>query len=114
MIKDEAAEDGTIVVQMDFAENHTSLISKDMLQAHWAKKQATLFTIHLKDAKDVHHRMSGIGDDLAHEVELVHVDQGIISEYVQSAYRAVKCLDDVSAMALISTSQKTRKHPESD
>ena len=37
MVKDEAAEDGTIVVHMDFAENHTLLVNKEIMQAHWTK-----------------------------------------------------------------------------
>ena len=45
-IKDEADEYETIVVHMDFAENHTLLAQKEIMQAHWQNQQATslLFT----------------------------------------------------------------------
>ena len=95
-IKEEADEHGTIVVHMDFAENHTLLVNKEIMQAHWTKQQATLFTIHLKVTKDIHHSMILISDYLAHDVEFVHAAQGVISDYVQSAYPAVKRLNYVS------------------
>jgi hypothetical protein len=96
MIKDKAVEDGTIVVHMDFTENHTLLVNKEIMQAHWTKQQATLFTIHLKVAKDIHHSMIVTSDYLAHDVESVHAAQGIISEHGQSAYPALKRLNYVS------------------
>jgi hypothetical protein len=64
---------------MDFAENHTLFVNKEMMQAHGAKQQATLFIIHLNVAKDIHPRMIVISDYLAHDVELVHAAQGIMS-----------------------------------
>ena len=100
LIKDEAGEDGTILIHMDFAENHTLLVNKEMMQAHWEKQQATLFTIHLKVAKDIHPSTVMISDYLAHDVEFVHAAQGIISEYVRSAYPAVKRLSTSKTISI--------------
>ena len=41
-IKEETNEHGTFVVHMDFAENHTLHVNKEIMQAHCTKQQATL------------------------------------------------------------------------
>ncbi|CAF4632672.1 unnamed protein product, partial [Rotaria socialis] len=96
MIKDQADEHETIVVHMDFAENHTLLAQNEIMQAHWTNQQATLFTVHIKTAKEKHHSLIIISDYLAHDVEFVHTAQSIISDYVQSIYPTVKRLNYVS------------------
>ncbi|CAF4698512.1 unnamed protein product [Rotaria socialis] len=81
---------------MDFAENHTLLAQNEIMQAHWTNQQATLFTVHIKTAKEKHHSLIIISDYLAHDVEFVHTAQSIISDYVQSIYPTVKRLNYVS------------------
>ncbi|CAM4849682.1 unnamed protein product [Rotaria magnacalcarata] len=96
MIKDQADEHETIVVHMDFAENHTLLAQNEITQAHWTNQQATLFTVHIKTAKEKHHSLIIISDYLAYDVEFVHTAQSIISDYVKSIYPTVKQLNYVS------------------
>lgn len=95
-IKEESSEEDTIVVHIDFAENHALVNQREIMQAHWSTPQATIFTIHLKVNKESHHSMAIISDDLTHDVKFVHAAQGIISDYVQSIYPTVKRLNYVS------------------
>lgn len=95
-IKERASESGTIIVNIDFAENHTLLNQKEIMQAHWTNTQAALFTIHLKINKDEHRSMVIISDYLAHDVDFLHAAQGLISDYVLSVYPGVKRLNYVS------------------
>ena len=95
-IKENAGENGTIIVNIDFAENHTLLKQNEIMQAHWTNPQAALFTIHLKINKDKHQSMVIISDYLVHDVEFLHAAQGIISDYVVSVYPGVKQLNYVS------------------
>ena len=89
-IKDEADEYETIVVHMDFAENHTLLAQKEIMQAHWQNQQAAGFTIHAKIVVEKHIRMIVISGYLADDVELVYAVQSIINDYVQSSYPAIQ------------------------
>ena len=69
---------------MDFADNHTLLVNEEVMQAHRTKQQATLFTIHLNVAKDIHHSTIVTSDYLAHDVAFVHTAQGIIASMYKS------------------------------
>ena len=95
-IKERASEHETIVVNIDFAENHTLLNQKEIMQAHWTNTQAALFTVHLKINKDEHRSMVIISDHLTHDVEFLHAAQGIITDYVLSVYPGVKRLNYLS------------------
>ena len=95
-IKDDANENDTVAVHIDFAENHTLLNHKEIMQTHWTTPQATIFTIHLKINKEKHNSIAIISDYLAHDVEFVHAAQGIVNHYVQSTYPTVKQLNYVS------------------
>ena len=46
-IKEEARADGTVIIQMDFAENHSLIVQHEIQQAHWTTPQATIFTVHI-------------------------------------------------------------------
>ena len=95
-IKEDASENTTIIVHIDFTENHTLLKQREIMQAHWTNPQAAIFTIHFKINKDKHHCMVIISDYLVHDVEFLHAAQGIISAYVLSVYPRVKQLNYVS------------------
>jgi hypothetical protein len=95
-LKEEANEQLSIVVQMDFSENHNLLNQHEIMQAHWTTAQAAIFTAHVRVDKNKYHSIAIISDYLSHDVKFVHAAQGIISDYILSLYPFVKQLKYVS------------------
>jgi hypothetical protein len=95
-IKEESNEDNTIIIQMDFSENHNLLNQNEVMQAHWTTAQATIFTVHVNINKNKHDSIAIISNYLSHDVTFVHAAQGIIVDYIRSIYPSVKHLNYVS------------------
>lgn len=77
-IKDASSEHDTVVVQMDFAENFSLISQTEIQSAHWAHRQATIFTVHIKMGKG-HRNLAIISDYMHHTTEFVYYAQG---EYI--------------------------------
>ena len=56
----------SIVLQVDFSENATIAVQKEIQSAHWHHAQATIFTAHAWINNDTHFSMVVISDDLNH------------------------------------------------
>ena len=93
--KIEASECDTIIVHIDFAES-CSLQQNSVMQAHWTILRAAIFTIHIQIDKDSHYSMAIISDYLEHDVRVVHIDQNIIVDCVQSVYSVIKKISYIS------------------
>jgi hypothetical protein len=88
-------EDG-IVVEMDFAENHSLIIQHQVQQAYYNTAQATIFTINIHVTNITHHAMAIISDCLDHDVKFVHAAQKIIVQFVRDNYPHAKHLNYVT------------------
>ena len=95
-IKEEAHADRTIVVQMDFAENHSLIVQHEIQQAHWTTPQATIFTVHVTVDKTTHHSLAFISDHLDHNIDFVHAAQGVIVQFIRHRYPTVKRVNYVT------------------
>ena len=95
-IKQEASEEKTIVIQMDFSENHNLLIQHEAMRAHWTTTQAATFTAHVTVNKDKHHSIAIITDYPSHDVQFVHAAQGVIVDYLRALHPSVRNFNYVS------------------
>ncbi len=89
-IKGEARADGTVVIQMDFAENHSLIVQHEIQQAHWTTPQATIFTVHITVDKTIQHSLAFISDHLDHNIDFVHAAQSVIVQFIRHRYSTVK------------------------
>ncbi|CAF3313213.1 unnamed protein product [Rotaria sp. Silwood2] len=96
LIKQEASEQNSIVIQMDFSENHNLLIQHQVMQAYWTAAQAAIFTADVTVSKDKHHSIAIISDYLSHDVQFVHAAQGVIVDYLRGLHPSVKHFNYVS------------------
>ncbi|CAF3841862.1 unnamed protein product [Rotaria sp. Silwood1] len=95
-IKQEASEQDSVVLQMDFSENHNLLIQHEVMQANWTAAQAAIFTAHVTVNKNKHHSIAIISDYLSHDVQFVDAAQGVIVDYLRGLYPSVKHFNYVS------------------
>ena len=89
-IKEEARADGTVIIQMDFAENHSLIVQHEIQQAHWTTPQATIFTVHITVDKTTQHSLAFVSDYLDHNIDFVHAAQGVIIKFIRDRYPNVK------------------------
>jgi hypothetical protein len=73
-IKESSSETGLAVVQLDFAENFSLITQTEIQSAHWAHRQATIFTVHVKMGAG-HRNLAIISDYMQHTTEFVYYAQ---------------------------------------
>jgi len=73
-IKEESGEEGTAVVQIDFAENYSLISQNEIQSAHWGHEQATIFTVHIKMGSG-HRNLAIISNYMHHTTEFVYYAQ---------------------------------------
>lgn len=95
-IKEAANENDTIVIHIDFAENYTLIAQREIMQAHWTNRQASIFTTQIIATKAQRHSLVIISDSLSHDVLFVHAAQRIIADYILNLYPKVKQLNYIS------------------
>ena len=61
LMKEESSENGTTVVQLDFAQNFALFSQTAVQSTYWTQQQATIFTVHVKMGKG-HHNLAFISN----------------------------------------------------
>jgi hypothetical protein len=76
------------VIQLDFAENFSFIIQKEIQSAYWNKKQATVFTVFMKIGDD-HRNMVIISNYMAHDTTFVYCCQKLITMFIHENFPSV-------------------------
>jgi pullulanase/glycogen debranching enzyme len=90
-IKEESSENGTAVVQLDFAEKFTLISQTAVQSSYWSQKQATIFTVHIKMEKG-HRNLAFITDYMKNTTEFVYQAQITVVSFIKTWYPNVKHL----------------------
>ncbi|CAF4963411.1 unnamed protein product, partial [Rotaria socialis] len=83
------------VVQVDFAQNFTLIIQREIQSAYYSRPQATIFTIYIKVGEE-HRNMVLISDYLAHDTKFVYSGQKLIVDFLRTQYPNVLKLNYAS------------------
>jgi hypothetical protein len=73
------------VVQIDFAENFSFVVQKEVQSAHWNHKQATIFTVFIKVGSD-HRNMVIISNYMDHDTTFVYCALQQITQFIRAIY----------------------------
>lgn len=90
-IKTESSENGTAVVQIDFAENFTLFSQSAVQSSYWSQKQVTIFTVHIKMGSG-HRNLVFISNYMTHTTEFVYHCQMTIVSFIKKWYPNVEHL----------------------
>ena len=95
LIKETSSITTFAIVQIDFAQNYSLIIQREIQSAYYSRQQATIFTIYIKVGEE-HRNMVIISDYLAHDTKFVYAGQKIIVNFLQKQYPNVFKLNYVS------------------
>jgi hypothetical protein len=79
---------------MDFAENFSFVMQKEIQSAHWNKKQATLYTVSITIGDD-HRNMVIISNRMMHDTSFMYCAQKLISSFIRDEFPNVKKINYV-------------------
>ncbi len=82
------------VVQMDFAENFSFVVQKEIQSAYWNKKQASLYTIVITVGTD-HRNMVIISNRMVHDTAFVYCAQKLIVKFIKDEYPTIQKINYV-------------------
>jgi hypothetical protein len=85
LIKTSSSLTSFAVAQIDFAENFSFVIQKEVQSAHWNQKQATVFTVFIKVGSD-HRNMVIISNYMDHDTTFVYCALQQITRYIRENY----------------------------
>lgn len=80
---------GCIIIQEDFAENYTLKQQKEVMAAHWAPEQVTVFTVVVyydKDGKQQHSSFAVVSDELEHNKQSVYAYNKVVIEQFKKSH----------------------------
>ena len=77
-----------VVVHMDFAENFSFVVQKEIQSAYWNQKQSTLYTIVISIGSD-HRNMVIISNRMVHDTTFVYCAQRLIVKFIREEYPTV-------------------------
>ena len=83
-----------VVTQVDFAENFSFVVQKEIQSAYWNKKQATLYTV-VVTAGSEHRSMVIISNCMIHDATFVYCAQKVIVEFIRKEYPTVNKINYV-------------------
>ncbi|CAF4737276.1 unnamed protein product, partial [Rotaria socialis] len=95
LIKETSSISTFAVVQVDFAQNFTLIIQREIQSAYYSRQQATIFTIYIKVGEE-HRNMVLISDYLAHDTQFVYSGQKLIVDFLRTQYPNVLKLNYAS------------------
>ena len=84
-IKLKSSENGTAVVQLDFAENFTLFSQSAIQSSYYHYKQVTIFTVHIKMGSG-HRNLVFISHHMKHTTEFVYQAQLLITNFIKKWY----------------------------
>jgi hypothetical protein len=82
------------VIQVDFAENFSFIVQKEILSAYWNQKQATIYTVVINIGAD-HRNMVIISDRMVHDTTFVYCTQKLIVAFIQEEFPTVNKINYV-------------------
>ena len=77
------------VVQMDFAENFSFVVQKEIQSAYWNQKQATIYTTVISVGTD-HRNVVIISNRMVHDTSFVYCAQKLIVSFVREKYPTIQ------------------------
>ncbi|CAF4388945.1 unnamed protein product, partial [Rotaria magnacalcarata] len=83
------------VVQMDFAENFSFVVQKEIQSAYWNKKQSSLYTVAITVGGD-HRSMVIISNRMVHDTTFVFCTQKLIVKFLLDEYPTLPKINYVS------------------
>lgn len=82
------------VIHMDFAENFSFVVQKEIQSSYWNQKQATLYTIVIDVGSD-HRNMIIISNRMVHDTTFVYCAQRLIVKFIREEYSTIHKLNYV-------------------
>lgn len=76
------------VIHIDFAENFSFVIQKEIQSAYWNTKQASLYTVVINVGTD-HRSMVIISNRMTHDTSFVYCTQQLIVDFIRDEYPTV-------------------------
>jgi hypothetical protein len=73
---------------MDFAENFTLIIQKEIQSAYWNQKQVTIYTVVINVGAN-HRNMVIISDRMVHDTTFVYCTQKLIVEFIREEFPTI-------------------------
>ena len=95
------------VAQLDFAQNFSFIIQKEVQSAYYSRQQAAILTVYIKIGEE-HPNMVFISDYLTHDTRFVYCAQKSIVDFLRKEYHNVIKINYVSDGA--STHFKSVRH----
>ncbi|CAF4975031.1 unnamed protein product [Rotaria sp. Silwood1] len=83
------------VVQMDFAENFSFVVQKQIQSAYWHQKQASLYTVVITVGTN-HHNMVIISNRMVHDTAFVYCTQKLIVKFIKDEYPTIQKINYIS------------------
>ena len=78
-----------IVAQVDFSMNYNLIRQREVQQAFFSQKQASIFTIHITIGKE-HRNIAIISNSIEHSITLVYCAQKVLADYLKKNMPSVK------------------------
>ena len=95
LIKETSSLTTFAVVQLDFAQNFTFVIQREVQSAYFTRQQATIFTVYIRIGEE-HRTMALISAYLAHDTRFLYSVQKIIINFLRKEYPNVSKINYAS------------------
>ncbi len=82
------------MIQVDFAENFSFIIQKEIQSAYWNQKQATIYTVVINIGAD-HRNMVIISDRMIHDTTFVYCTQKLMVAFIREEFPTVNKINYV-------------------
>ena len=83
------------MVQLDFAQNFSLIVQREIQSAYYSRRQATILTIYIRIG-DEHRNMVIISDYHAHDTRFVYSVQKYIVDFIRKQYPNIYKVNYVS------------------
>ena len=94
-IKEASSKNTFAVVQLDFAQNFSLIVQREIQSAYYSRRQATILTTYIRIG-DEHRNMMIISDYLAHDTRFVYSAQKYIVDFIRKQYLNIYKVNYVS------------------
>lgn len=95
LIKETSSLTTFSVIQLDFAQNFSLIIQREIQSAYYSRQQATIFTVYVRVGNE-HRNMAIISDYLSHDTKFVFCAQQLIMDFVKREYPNIVKVNYVS------------------
>jgi hypothetical protein len=95
LIKETSSITTFAVIQLDFAQNYSFVIQREVQSAYYSRQQAAILTVYIRIGEE-HRNMVFISDYLAHDTRFVYCAQKMIVDFLKKNYPNVLKINYVS------------------